>query len=127
MKTNHDSLQGYVKDTAAWEEAAAEVSRAKRAAEAAEEKFKEATTILVSRGQNDLATSDRLKAELDDYATRAKAATTGDDYASLADHARALSKVAHNEHEADMDRAHGRRAPIHIEHTSDVVVASGEV
>lgn len=127
MRTNQESLQGYVQDTAAWEQAAIEVAAAKRKAEELEAQFKEATKVLVEKGQSEVASTDRVKAELQDYGAHAAAAQTSDDYLRLADHAKAVSKVAHNEHETDLSRARGERAPLHIEQTADVSRAAGEI
>lgn len=122
-----ESLQGYVKGTKEWETGAAEVAAAYAKAEAARDAYLQLSGSLIQQGLTEMPATQRVKAELEDFANRSKATPdSAQGWRSTAAAAAALSAVAFQEHDVDLRRADGERAPTPIEANSDVRVAASD-
>lgn len=114
------SLQRYGKNLGGAEPSAAEVAAAYAKAEELKERFTSTMGKMAEVGETELPASRALVADVQHVASKASRATTADDWRAVANEAAALPNTYRREHDTDIARLEGERAPAHIEKRADV-------
>lgn len=117
------SLQRWGRNLSTAEQAAEEVKKAYAAAEAAAAQYRQVMEKINTQYQTEMPPSGRLAAELDAVVSRARRASTADEWASVAADAATLPGSYKREHETDEDRLETPRGSRAAEKRADVSAA----